>query len=141
EQADLISRQYGLENVSHYNPPMGFVRDREAFERCIRFIESQSPFRFCFLAVGCPQQEAVAEALRRRGIARGLALCVGASLNFITGREKRAPVWMQKMSMEWLYRLLQDPKRLASRYLVRGPRFFANLRHMRFVLREATAAK
>jgi exopolysaccharide biosynthesis WecB/TagA/CpsF family protein len=103
---------------------MNFVRDPVAIEACVREVESLSPFRFCFLAVGSPQQEIVAQALKMRGLARGLALCVGASINFITGNERRAPPWMRRIGIEWLYRLLQNPKRLAYRYLVRGPRIF-----------------
>ncbi len=138
EQASTIQMLYGLANVRHYNPPMGFGSDPEAVEECVRFIESQSPFRFCFLAVGSPQQEALAALLQARGIARGLALCVGASLDFLTGSEKRAPQWMQQMALEWLYRLAQNPKRLARRYLVRGPRFFGYLRRARFVSRRGS---
>jgi exopolysaccharide biosynthesis WecB/TagA/CpsF family protein len=140
EQAQQISAKYGLANLRHHNPPMGFIKEPAAVEECLKFIESASPFRFCFLAVGSPQQEALAQALRARGIARGLALCIGASLNFVTGHEKRAPVWMQKMALEWLYRLLQNPKRLARRYLIRGPRIFAHLRRSRVVLRKGPVA-
>jgi UDP-N-acetyl-D-mannosaminuronic acid transferase (WecB/TagA/CpsF family) len=46
---------------------------------------------------------------------------------------------MQKLALEWLYRLLQNPKRLARRYLVRGPRIFAHLRRSRVILRKAAA--
>ena len=45
-------------------------------------------------------------------------------LNFLTGEERRAPSWMRRCGVEWLYRLLQDPRRLAGRYLWRGPRVF-----------------
>lgn len=135
EQANAIEKLYGLHNVRHHNPPMGFANDPAALDECLRFIEAQSPFRFCFLAVGSPRQESVAALLQARGVARGLTLCVGASLNFITGTEKRAPRWMRQMTLEWLYRLAHDPKRLASRYLVRGPRFFGYLRRARFVTR------
>jgi len=45
---------------------------------------------------------------------------------------------MQRLALEWLFRLLQNPKRLARRYLVRGPRIFAHLRRSRVVLRKAT---
>lgn len=138
EQARQIAAKFGLTNLKHHNPPMGFIRDPAAVEECLKFVESMSPFRFCFLAVGSPQQEALAQALRARGTARGLALCIGASLNFITGQERRAPVWMQKLALEWLFRLLQNPKRLARRYLIRGPRIFAHLRRSRVVLRRAT---
>jgi N-acetylglucosaminyldiphosphoundecaprenol N-acetyl-beta-D-mannosaminyltransferase len=136
-QAQQLTSMYGLKNLRHHNPPMGFIDDPAAVEECLKFIEDASPFRFCFLAVGCPQQETVAQALRARGKAKGLALCIGASLNFLTGQEKRAPFWMQKLSLEWLFRLLQNPKRLASRYLVRGPRIFAHLHRSRVVVRRA----
>lgn len=124
EQAQSLSERYGLTALKHYNPPMGFIRDPLAVEECVRFVEAQSPFRFCFLAVGAPQQEALAQILKSRGIARGMAFCIGASVNFMTGVERRAPLWMQRIGMEWLYRLAQDPGRLAKRYLVRGPRVF-----------------
>jgi exopolysaccharide biosynthesis WecB/TagA/CpsF family protein len=140
QQAQRLAALHGLQNVCHHNPPMGFINDPEAVEKCLQFVESRTPFRFCFLAIGSPQQEMIAQQLLNRGVARGLALCVGASLNFITGAEKRAPLWIQRLSLEWLYRLLQDPRRLASRYLIRGPRLFNHLRRARFVQRNAPAA-
>jgi N-acetylglucosaminyldiphosphoundecaprenol N-acetyl-beta-D-mannosaminyltransferase len=85
EQAATIQLLYGQMNVRHYNPPLGSADDPAAFEECVRFVESQSPFRFCFLAVESPQQEALASLLRDRGIARGLKLCVRTSPNFLTG--------------------------------------------------------
>jgi len=136
DQAQQIAAKYGLRDVRHHDPPMGFIKDPDAVEGCLQFIERASPFRFCFLAVGSPQQEAIAQRLRARGVARGLALCVGASLNFITGAETRAPLWMQSLALEWLYRLARDPRRLANRYLVRGPRIFRLLRRAEVVLRK-----
>ena len=133
-QARHIATTYGLANVRHHNPPMGFIDDATATESCLGFIEAQSPFRFCFLAVGSPQQEAIAQRLQARGKARGLVLCVGAALNFIGGFERRAPRWMQRLALEWLYRLLQDPRRMARRYLLRGPRILAHLLHGRLAL-------
>jgi len=137
EQAEQIAGLYGLKNLRHHNPPMGFISDPEAVEKCLQFIETASPFRFCFIAVGSPQQEALAHRLESRGVARGLALCVGASLNFVTGVERRAPRWMQHLALEWLYRLLRNPRRLAYRYLVRGPRIFWHLLRTRIVVRVA----
>ncbi len=135
EQAQTIGRMHGLTNLRHHNPPMGFISTPAAFEACLKYVEDHSPFRYCFIAVGSPQQEAVAHALRDRGIARGLALCVGAALNFVTGAERRAPLWMQRAGVEWLYRLLRAPRRLARRYLVRGPRIFLLLLTSQFALR------
>jgi exopolysaccharide biosynthesis WecB/TagA/CpsF family protein len=135
EQAAMLATRYGLRNLAHHNPPMGFIRDEAAVTACLDFIEAHSPFRFCLLAIGSPQQEIIAEQLHARGVARGLALCVGASIDFLTGVERRAPDWMQRHGVEWLYRLLQNPARLASRYLIRGPRIFWLLRRTKFILR------
>ncbi len=140
QQAEVLARTYGLRDLRHHNPPMGFINDPLAVRQCLEFIEAASPFRFCFLAVGAPQQEMIAHQLQSRGRAAGLALCFGASLNFVTGVEKRAPVWMRRIGAEWLYRLIQDPKRLGKRYLVRGPRIFAHLRRARIVLRPTATA-
>jgi exopolysaccharide biosynthesis WecB/TagA/CpsF family protein len=139
EQARMLADRYGLKAFVHYNPPMGFIHDPEAVEACVRFVEAHSPFRFCFFAVGAPQQEALAQALKSRGIARGMALCIGASVNFLTGVERRAPRWMQRIGMEWLFRLANDPARLAKRYLVRGPRVFSLLPLIKFLVRPRAA--
>lgn len=135
EQVRSLTDQFGLKALHHYNPPMGFIRDPQQVEACMRFVEAHSPFRFCFLAVGAPQQEALAHALKNRGVARGLALCIGASVNFLTGIERRAPRWMQQIGMEWAFRLMQDPGRLAKRYLLRGPRVFSLLPLTDFLVR------
>jgi exopolysaccharide biosynthesis WecB/TagA/CpsF family protein len=134
-QAAELSSRYHLSDLRHFNPPMGFISDPVAVAECLEYIEKQSPFRLCLLAVGSPQQEILAHQLSTRSTARGLALCVGASINFITGVEKRAPRWIQNLSLEWLYRLSRNPRRLLYRYLIRGPRFFLLLRRWRFVTR------
>jgi exopolysaccharide biosynthesis WecB/TagA/CpsF family protein len=140
-QAAQLSAMFGLERLVHYNPPMGFINDPEAVEACLRFIESHSPFRFCFIGVGAPQQEILAQHLRARGIARGMALCIGASINFLTGEERRAPKWVQRLGAEWCFRLLMNPPRLARRYLVRGPRIFALLARTQIRFNPSAAAK
>jgi N-acetylglucosaminyldiphosphoundecaprenol N-acetyl-beta-D-mannosaminyltransferase len=50
---------------------------------------------------------------------------VGASLEFLAGTRARAPLWMQKARLEWLFRLMREPKVLWRRYLVEGPKIFA----------------
>jgi exopolysaccharide biosynthesis WecB/TagA/CpsF family protein len=135
EQAQELRARFGFKALQHINPPMNFIRDEVAVESCLRAIEACSPFRFCFLAIGSPQQEIIAKKLKERGVARGLALCIGASIDFITGAEKRAPTWMRRSGIEWLFRLIQNPKRLAKRYLLRGPRIFLLLPHIELRLR------
>ncbi len=72
-----------------------------------------------------PKQEFFARDLAAAGRRSGLALCVGASVDFLTGRQVRAPKIVQRAGMEWLHRLLSDPRRMYDRYLVRGPAVFA----------------
>jgi exopolysaccharide biosynthesis WecB/TagA/CpsF family protein len=136
-QADHLRSRFDLQRLEHFNPPMGFIKDPAAVEECLAFIERQSPFRFCLLAVGTPQQEFIAQRLKARGHARGLTLCVGASIDFVTGDQRRAPRGMQQLGLEWLYRLVKSPARLANRYLIRGPRVFRLLRRCRIALRAA----
>lgn len=138
-QAQLIRERYGLEALHHIDPPMNFIRDPSAVEACLQQIEAVGRFRFCFLAVGSPQQEILAQRLKSRGKVRGLALCVGASFDFLTGIERRAPGWMQAAGLEWLYRLTRNPRRLWRRYLVKGPRIFLLLWQIELRVRRAVA--
>jgi N-acetylglucosaminyldiphosphoundecaprenol N-acetyl-beta-D-mannosaminyltransferase len=121
-----IRARYGLRALAHHDPPMGFDADPEAMERALSFLEA-NPARFTFLAVGSPRQCRVALALARRGRARGIGLCIGASLLFLSGHERRAPRAVQLAGMEWAWRLAQDPRRLARRYLRDNPAILALL--------------
>jgi N-acetylglucosaminyldiphosphoundecaprenol N-acetyl-beta-D-mannosaminyltransferase len=76
------------------------------------------------LCVGCPAQELIAQQLAELGCKSGIALCVGASIDFLTGKSSRAPLWIQKMGLEWAYRLGREPMRLWRRYLVDSPKIF-----------------
>ena len=93
----------------------------EAIRECADFI-ANNPARYVFLCVGSPQQEMIAKACSMRSDCVGLGLCVGASLEFLTGHVSRAPQWIQNARLEWLFRLLREPRRLWKRYLVDGPK-------------------
>jgi N-acetylglucosaminyldiphosphoundecaprenol N-acetyl-beta-D-mannosaminyltransferase len=125
-----LSRRYGLTNIQHYNPPMGFIKDAHERGRAIGFLIAARA-RYSLLAVGSPQQEVLAYKVQASGAATGIGLCVGASLQFLTSEKTRAPQLIQKMSLEWLYRLAQEPRRMWRRYLVDGPRIFAIFQHWR----------
>ena len=122
ETIDVIKKKFNLVNIFHYNPPMGFINEEEEVNKCIKFI-CNNPARFIFLAVGSPRQEILAEKAKLAE-AEGVFLSIGASLLFLSGEEKRAPLIVQKLSLEWLYRLVQSPKRLAKRYLIDGLAIF-----------------
>ncbi|WP_246167540.1 WecB/TagA/CpsF family glycosyltransferase [Sphingomonas piscis] len=104
-------------------PPMGLRNDFAAQEAAADFVLRQNA-RFIFIAVGSPQQEMIAASVYRRGGAGGVALCVGAALDFVAGLQRRAPRPVQLLGLEWAYRLCRDPRRMWRRYLVEGPRIF-----------------
>jgi N-acetylglucosaminyldiphosphoundecaprenol N-acetyl-beta-D-mannosaminyltransferase len=105
---------------AHYDPPMGFERDPVAFAAAVAFVRN-NPARFVFLAVGSPRQEHLAAAITAAGGATGTGLCVGASLEFLAGARRRAPQFVRFLGLEWLLRLLADPRRLFRRYLIDSP--------------------
>jgi exopolysaccharide biosynthesis WecB/TagA/CpsF family protein len=76
------------------------------------------------LCVGGPAQQMIAHQIAGLGRSTGIALCVGAAIDFVTGRNVRAPRWMQRLGLEWAYRLLREPKRLWRRYLIESPKVF-----------------
>jgi N-acetylglucosaminyldiphosphoundecaprenol N-acetyl-beta-D-mannosaminyltransferase len=126
---NLVERR-GLASPFHYDPPMGFDRDPAAFAVAVAFVVAH-PARLVFLAVGSPRQERLAAAVAATGQATGTGLCIGASLAYLAGAERRAPAWMRRCSLEWAWRLATDPRRLAQRYLVSSPRVVALLRRAR----------
>ncbi len=77
---------------------------------------AQSGARVCVVSLGAPKQEILADALHRRCPDVGF-LCVGAALDFISGHSVRAPVWVRRIGMEWFWRMVGDPRRLAARYV------------------------
>ncbi|MCX7302029.1 MAG: WecB/TagA/CpsF family glycosyltransferase [Rhodobacterales bacterium] len=70
----------------------------------------------CFLALGAPKQECVAAFARTRAPEIGFA-SIGAGLDFLSGVQKRAPKWVRALSLEWMWRLLSNPRRMFMRYL------------------------
>ena len=127
--AALIETYPGLDIVVH-TPPMGFINSEHEIRKCVEFVlQTQAPL--IFLGVGMPQQEMLASRIAGHPEARGIGLCIGASIDFLTGKQRRAPVWVQKAGLEWLHRLLSDPRRLASRYLIECPRIFYHMYRVR----------
>jgi N-acetylglucosaminyldiphosphoundecaprenol N-acetyl-beta-D-mannosaminyltransferase len=76
-----------------------------------------------FVSLGAPRQ-AIWMARHTADLPNSVLVGVGAAVDVLAGRVSAAPVWMTRVGLEWLYRLLHEPRRLARRYLVDDPRFF-----------------
>lgn len=117
EAAKKTLLRYPRLNIAgFYSPPFGFESDCEQLENALKKISEASP-DVLVVALGSPKQEYFISNYFTHYNAI-LSLGLGATLDFVAGRVKRAPLWMQNCGLEWLYRLLKEPKRLAKRYLV-----------------------
>lgn len=106
--------------------------DATELEECARIDASQP--HIVWIGLGAPKQEIWAYRSRPH-LQAPVTVAVGAAFDFLAGYKKRAPLWMQKGGLEWAYRLIQEPRRLTSRYLKTNPVFVAE------VLRQALRAR
>ncbi len=88
-------------------------------------------FNIIVLAMGMPKQEELASLIKQSIKQPGLVICGGAIIDFQAGRFPRAPKLYRSLSIEWLYRLLKEPRRLFKRYVIGIPTFFINLNKYR----------
>lgn len=102
-----------------YSPPFRKLSKDEENE-IIRNINASEP-NLLFVALGCPKQEKW--MARHVGKIDACMLGVGGAFPVYAGEQSRAPMWMQKMSLEWLYRLILEPGRLWKRYMVTNSAF------------------
>jgi len=131
--AVLRLRLPGVE-IAHHLPPPGLAGNPAACREAVAFALAH-PARFTFFALGSPLQESLAQATKSGAGATGTGLCIGAGLDFWTGVTRRAPPWMRRIGLEWVFRLLQNPERLWRRYLVVDPAI------LRFLLAERSRSR
>jgi N-acetylglucosaminyldiphosphoundecaprenol N-acetyl-beta-D-mannosaminyltransferase len=113
--AEVLQERFPrLRIVGRYCPPVSDLEDMD-HEEILSRIERARP-HILLVAMGHPKQERWL-AMHRDRLKVPLCMGVGASLDFIAGVVSRAPVWMQRTGLEWLYRSAQEPRRLAQRYM------------------------
>lgn len=113
--AELVAACPGLTVAACIAPPSGFDSAGPAGEAALRRL-GETGAQLCFLALGAPKQEIL--AARGRKILPDVGfVSIGAGLDFIAGSQKRAPVWVRRIAMEWAWRMALSPRRLARRYL------------------------
>jgi len=106
----------GLQIAGTYSPPLGFERDPVEQRRIVEQVNRVCPDVLA-IGLGAPKQE-LWIAAHHRELQFGVALCIGAAIDFAAGAVERAPRWMQEGGLEWFWRLAQEPRRLWKRYLV-----------------------
>ncbi len=111
----LCAEAPGLKIAGVYAPPFGFEKDKNEVERINTHISSARP-DILLVALGAPKQE-LWMASNVPNLPISAALGIGASLDFLTGKQRRAPGFFQALGMEWLWRALSNPRRLGKRYL------------------------
>jgi N-acetylglucosaminyldiphosphoundecaprenol N-acetyl-beta-D-mannosaminyltransferase len=110
---DRLRDQHPSLLIEHYSPPFHRLLEMD-HEEIRRRILSARP-DILLVSFGCPKQEKwIAMHYRELGVP--VSIGVGATIDFLAGMVRRAPVWMQRSGTEWVYRLLQEPRRLAGRY-------------------------
>ncbi|AFY56287.1 exopolysaccharide biosynthesis protein, WecB/TagA/CpsF family [Rivularia sp. PCC 7116] len=119
--------------IDTYSPPFGFEKDEQECQKIIDLINS-SDATVLAIGVGAPKQEMWVAKHRKSLHKVKIFLAIGATINFEAGNIKRSPKWMSEVGLEWLYRLLSEPKRLWKRYLMDSIPFIYLVCKQRFQL-------
>ncbi|MEM9414669.1 MAG: WecB/TagA/CpsF family glycosyltransferase [Planctomycetota bacterium] len=114
----LVERYPDLKIAGVSCPPMGFEKDEAEMSQIREDLRRTKP-DLVYVALGSPKQERLIRVLRG-DFPDCWWLGIGISLSFLTGEVQRAPSYIQRLGLEWLHRLVQEPRRLAKRYLVHG---------------------
>lgn len=113
--AAIASRWPKVDVCGIYSPPMGFSAEAPSNAAALERINAAKP-DVLIIGLGAPKQEIWVHAVRNV-LEVKIALCVGATIDFLAGEKARAPAWVRRIGMEWLHRALSEPKRLLGRYL------------------------
>ena len=121
-QKHLEEHYPGVQVAGMYSPPFRNLTEKENTEIIRMINESQADF--VWIGLGAPKQECWMAA--HQGKVDGFMVGVGAAFDYLAGNIERAPMWMQRANLEWLYRLLQEPQRLFKRYFYTNTKFIWN---------------
>ena len=113
---NLQNKFPGLIIAGTYSPPFGFEKDEKELQNILRIVTEAKP-HILIVGLGCPKQEKFIYNYKDV-LNVPVSLGLGASIDFEAGILKRAPKWMADHGFEWLYRIVQDPGRMAKRYFM-----------------------
>jgi N-acetylglucosaminyldiphosphoundecaprenol N-acetyl-beta-D-mannosaminyltransferase len=127
---ERAAREFPNVRLCLYSPPFKPEFSAEDDEAMISAVCDFAP-DVLFVGMTAPKQEKWAYHYFER-LAADRICCIGAVFDFYAGTKKRAPRWMIRMGLEWLYRLLSEPGRLGKRYLVGNSRFVWTIAREKF---------
>lgn len=120
----LVGEHPSARIVGAEAPPFRPMSDEE-LRSCAERMRAANA-QVVWVGLGAPKQDVVANRLRELDAAPAI-MCVGAAFDFVAGVKRRAPRWMQRIGLEWAFRLAAEPRRLWRRYLVGNARFLAGV--------------
>lgn len=123
EQTELMRQRYPQHRFVHIETPYGLKRGSDAWNACVAEAAA-AEWQVLLSCISFPRQELLAYDIRAQRAGGGVIMCVGSAVDFLSGTHQRAPMIFQRFGLEWLHRLLTNPKRLWRRYLVEGPNIF-----------------
>jgi N-acetylglucosaminyldiphosphoundecaprenol N-acetyl-beta-D-mannosaminyltransferase len=124
--ADKLHERFPTLEIAGYDSPRINVDESpDVRQKLVDQIKATKP-DMIFVCLGAPKQELWIDSARE-ALKPAVLLGVGAGIDFVAGTAKRAPEWISKAGLEWLYRLSREPKRLWRRYLIRDPKFLVIL--------------
>jgi len=113
--AASIEQQWpGVKIVGTYSPPIGFETIAGENERIFEKIKDAQT-DLLIIGLGAPRQE-LWSYRHRKSIPANVAICAGATIDFLAGHRRRSPVWMRRLGLEWFHRVCAEPRRLTRRY-------------------------
>ncbi|HEX4857072.1 MAG TPA: WecB/TagA/CpsF family glycosyltransferase, partial [Limnobacter sp.] len=114
----ITARYSRVQVCGVYSPPFGFEHDADECRNICELIRNTGA-DLLVVGLGAPKQELwTARHQQETGVP--VAICAGATIDFLAGEKSRAPAWMTRSGLEWLFRMLSEPRRLAKRYVKDG---------------------
>lgn len=120
---NMLEKYPGFIYAGAYSPPFGFENSEEERHRIIDVV-NESKAQIVIAGMGSPKTEIFLSEICEQ-LDANVSLSVGAAIDFLAGTVKRCPEWINKIGMEWFYRLLKEPKRMMKRYFVDDVKFLS----------------
>ena len=120
---NLCKKYRNLKVAGVYSPSYGFEKNQKEINKILEIINEARP-DILAVGLGAPKQEKFIYKYKEK-LNVPISLAIGASIDFEAGNIKRAPRWMQKNGLEWLYRLCKEPKRMFKRYIIDDLKIFS----------------